>query len=389
QKMLTVLYDHFRTLYENLLPTNPGLATEHALQQELDVYNKSNKVTYRNAIITAVASIKKRPRPDSVSHPSVGTEATLTARAAELASISSFHLTHSHLKPALLAQQQMEAYSYVSSIPEGPGGDRVSELGNEMTCVRCGQQFIVRADPGEEECTYHWGKPFTSKVQGARERVYRCCLQQTTSGEGCQKGPHVFYESDPVALHSRHAFTPTRSARDGAATSIDVIAMDCEMIYTTAGMSVARVSAVDGTGKEVFDQLVRMSEGVDVLDFNTRFSGVTTLVGAVHDLNGVRKALDAFIGPDTILVGHALENDLKTLRMIHSKVVDTAVLYPHRAGPPYRRALRDLSREVLGQTIQTGGGTTGHSSLEDARATLDLVRSWAMDQQRKADGRKT
>lgn len=46
--MLTTLYEHFRNLYELLLPTNPSLAGEHALEQELDVYNKSSKFTYRN-----------------------------------------------------------------------------------------------------------------------------------------------------------------------------------------------------------------------------------------------------------------------------------------------------------------------------------------------------
>lgn len=47
--------------------------------------------------------------------------------------------------------------------------------------------------------------------------------------------------------------------------ALDMCALDCEMVYTTAGMSVARVSAVDGKGEEVFDHLVRMSDGVDVL----------------------------------------------------------------------------------------------------------------------------
>lgn len=31
-------------------------------------------------------------------------------------------------------------------------------------------------------------------------------------------------------------------------------------------------------------------------------------------------------------------------------------------------------KEHLGQTIQAGGGTVGHSSVEDSVATLDLVR---------------
>lgn len=49
--------------------------------------------------------------------------------------------------------------------------------------------------------------------------------------------------------------------------------MDCEMIYTTGGMRVARVSVVDGSGVQVFDQLVRMDEGVHVMyvDFDCLF----------------------------------------------------------------------------------------------------------------------
>ena len=29
------------------------------------------------------------------------------------------------------------------------------------------------------------------------------------------------------------------------------------------------------------------------------------------------------------MVGHSLENDLKALRVVHAKVLDTAVLFPH------------------------------------------------------------
>ena len=35
------------------------------------------------------------------------------------------------------------------------------------------------------------------------------------------------------------------------------------------------------------------------------------------------------VGADTLLVGHALENDLRVLRVLHGRVVDTAILYPH------------------------------------------------------------
>jgi RNA exonuclease 1 len=54
--------------------------------------------------------------------------------------------------------------------------------------------------------------------------------------------------------------------------------------------------------------------------------------------------------PVTVLIGHGLENDLKALRLVHpaGRVIDTAQLYPHPKGLPYRRALRFLVQEVLG-----------------------------------------
>lgn len=48
QTMLKNLYEHFEVLYENILPANPTLASEHALRQEEEVYKKSTKTSYRH-----------------------------------------------------------------------------------------------------------------------------------------------------------------------------------------------------------------------------------------------------------------------------------------------------------------------------------------------------
>ena len=37
------------------------------------------------------------------------------------------------------------------------------------------------------------------------------------------------------------------------------------MIYSTGGMRVARVSVVDSMGKEVFDEFIRMDDGVEIM----------------------------------------------------------------------------------------------------------------------------
>ena len=41
-------------------------------------------------------------------------------------------------------------------------------------------------------------------------------------------------------------------------------------------------------------------------------------------------------------------------------------------------------REKLGMTIQAGNATEGHSSIEDASATLDLVRWYILNKQKSA-----
>lgn len=78
-------------------------------------------------------------------------------------------------------------------------------------------------------------------------------------------GPHVFYESKPEDLHKRHAFSFLKPPDPSRPNTLDVVAMDCEMIYTTGGMRVARVSMVDGSGKEIFDEFIRMDEGVNIM----------------------------------------------------------------------------------------------------------------------------
>lgn len=48
-------------------------------------------------------------------------------------------------------------------------------------------------------------------------------------------------------------------------SALDIAALDCEMIYTTGGFRIARVSIVDASGKEVFDELIKMDDGVEVV----------------------------------------------------------------------------------------------------------------------------
>lgn len=137
-------------------------------------------------------------------------------------------------------------------------------------------------------------------------------------------------------MHSRVAFVPTSSLRRGfpssasatPATAVDIVALDCELVYTTAGMSLARVTVLSGSGSVLLDEHVRSPTGVTIIDLNTRFSGVQErdLDKAVLDVGGVQRALAQFVDAETIFVGHGLENDLKALRLVHTRVIDTAIV---------------------------------------------------------------
>ncbi|KAF9569297.1 hypothetical protein CPC08DRAFT_677931 [Agrocybe pediades] len=385
QTMLKTLYDHFVVLYSSIQSSDSLLASEHALKQEDEIYRKSTKLTYRNAVIQCVGRIKRREQPTSISHPSVGTEDEIAEREQAQKSLESLHLSGELLQPLVHSVKDLESWGYFIDIPPGPGGDQPSHVGKLAKCDRCGQYFQVESHDFKQKCIYHWGKPYTSKVEGQKVRTYTCCSRPVADGEGCSHGPHVFYESKPEELHARHPFS-FLSSPEPDKPKLDVVALDCEMIYTTGGMRVARVSIVDGRGKEILDEFIKMDEGVDVIDYNTRFSGITAenLGSALLTLKSIRSTLDSMIDTNTILIGHALDNDLKTLRIIHHRCIDTAILFPHRAGPPYRRSLKDLVREKLGKMIQMGDATEGHSSVEDASSTLDLLRWYILNKQKSA-----
>lgn len=91
--------------------------------------------------------------------------------------------------------------------------------------------------------------------------------------------------------------------------------------------------------------------------FVYRFSGINeaTLANVTKRLTDVQTDLKKIFNASTILIGHSLENDLKSLKIVHDKIVDTSILYPHTRGPPLKRALKSLCQDFLHRTIQNSG----------------------------------
>uniref|UniRef100_A0A7I4Y181 Exonuclease domain-containing protein n=1 Tax=Haemonchus contortus TaxID=6289 RepID=A0A7I4Y181_HAECO len=240
----------------------------------------------------------------------------------------------------------------------------------ERLCSRCHKEF--RLDPKGNvvtaECIYHFkGLQRRGGMRG--ESYFSCCGADRNTPGCCVAEAHV---SDTLNAEALREFCPTPPSRgEDDPRNEKVYAMDCEMVYGVWGPELARVSVVDMDNKLVLDLIVKPHNRV--IDYNTRFSGLTAnqVEASTIDLFEAQNRLFELVNDQSILIGHSLESDLKAMRLRHEKVVDTAVVYEHRQGFPFKRALRNLASEYLQKIIQEDD--SGHDSQEDAATCMSLM----------------
>lgn len=153
-----------------------------------------------------------------------------------------------------------------------------------------------------------------------------------------------------------------------------IYGLDCEMCMSETGFVVTRVSLVNFQNETIYDQLVKPD--VPITDYLTKYSGITKqkLDPVTTSLKDIQQDIIKLISSNDILVGHSLQSDLNVLKLRHPRIIDTAIIYDHKAGPPFKPSLKFLVSEYLNYSIQEDVDN-GHNSIEDAKACINLLKS--------------
>lgn len=170
------------------------------------------------------------------------------------------------------------------------------------------------------------------------------------------------------------------------------VVLNCEMAGTaTGGNELTQIAVINFlSGKVLLQSLVNPT--IPIRSWRTHFTDITeasmkAAVARNEALEGwpaARAELFRLVGPDTILIGQSLHNDLKVLHTSYAKIIDTAILAfdvvlgEAMADTRKRWGLQELCRDLLRINIRkyTRRGALDavvHNALEDVLATRDLV----------------
>ncbi|KAH7413602.1 hypothetical protein DE146DRAFT_638153 [Phaeosphaeria sp. MPI-PUGE-AT-0046c] len=164
---------------------------------------------------------------------------------------------------------------------------------------------------------------------------WTCCSQHVAQKPCAGTYAHSLHRQslhDLSSLYQFHTTPPFRPYRGSSMRA--AVALDCEMGTAESGdVELIRISMVDYfTGEILINSLVQPS--VRMAHLNTKYSGVTfaDLNNArragkcLRGTDGARRAVWSYIGPETVVIGHGVGNDLRALKWLHANIVDSYVI---------------------------------------------------------------
>ena len=326
-----------------LLKINPNIQTPKlkAIQIEYEIAQKSSNSTYKNQL---------RQRVYKLQHPPTAKSSTPSKEELE-------DQEYKILKEWIIDRDTLIKYGYTMEIPESIPNDKITR-----TCSRCGTEFRLSQQLEPTICEYHHGKKQKGK--------YLCCMANAT-GTPCTKSKyHVYLLQNPEEKQALKGYQHTKDIFKSP-SKLKVLGLDCEMIFTTEGFELARITVIDYFTRNLVSDIFVKPFG-DVVDFNTRYSGIHELDETFLPWDEAMAKLGESMDSQTIVLVHGGDNDFHAMRAIHENIIDTSILFPskHETGPRSRWSLKDLTFKYLSKEIQRGE----HDSTEDSIATADIVR---------------
>ena len=161
------------------------------------------------------------------------------------------------------------------------------------------------------------------------------------------------------------------------ANNPQVIAIDCEMCETQDPVTgsknhkaLCRVSIVNGEKPEevLLDTLVKPAW--PVTDYRSRINGIKKehLESVEFTLRHAQAFLMALCSEETIIVGHAVQNDLAACNLEHHVVADSSFLFQARDSTTASVSLKDLVKGIFNKEMPDT-----HDSVNDARKAFECV----------------
>lgn len=182
------------------------------------------------------------------------------------------------------------------------------------------------------------------------------------------------------------AWVQTKPFGDWCKDFPQVIAIDCEMCETADPVSgeknhnaLCRVSIVnaENPGEVLLDTLVKPAW--PVTNYRTWVNGIKKedLEGVQFTLRHAQAFMLALCSDETVILGHAIHNDLAAMRVEHSCGGDSALLFKAKDSETATVSLKDLAMMCIGKEMPST-----HDSVNDARVAMLCLDYW-----RERDGK--